>query len=284
MNFTSVFGPAKPLIAVLHLLPLPGAPRYEGSMVRVLDHALRELDIFKRHHPGGIIVENFRDTPFYPARVPAETVAALTCVAREVVRAADLPVGINVLRNDGEAAVAIATATGAQFVRINVHVGVVVSEQGIIEGSAHRTLRLRTALRSSVLILADVDVKHSAAIGGRGIRSDAQDAGERGLADGVIVSGARTGAATRADDIAAVRDATSLPVLVGSGVTPDNIDSLYSAVDGFIVGSYFKTDGISENFVDEPRVQKLVGRLKELSGQMKSVGTMTRDRASRRPE
>lgn len=263
--FKDVFGAGKPLIAVLHLQPLPGSPLYDGSMKGVYEQALGELEIFKRCAVQGVIVENFRDTPFYPGRVPAETIASMATVAREVVRAAGVPVGINVLRSDAEAAVAIATAAGAEFVRVNVHMNAVVSEQGIIQGVSHLSVRLRAALKSQVLIFADVGVKHAAPLADRGLRSETEDLAERGLADAVIVSGERTGAETRVEDVDVVRAATSLPVLIGSGVTLENVQHVYSKVDGLIVGTYFKKDGVGDNFVEEARVQRFARRLSELS-------------------
>ena len=260
MTFTDLFGSKKPLIGVLHLLPLPGAPRYDGAIQKVYDHALSELAIFKTHAIDSVIVENFRDIPYYPGRVPAETIAALAAVSREVVRAAGMPVGVNVLRSDGEAAVAIAAAAGAHYVRVNVHMGAVVSEQGIIEGMSQLSVRLRSALRSNALICADVGVKHAAALAGRGLTTDARDLAERGLADVLIVSGERTGAETNVADVDEVRAATTLPLLVGSGATPDNIHTLLPKVNGVIVGSYFKTDGVGDNAVDDARVQTFARR------------------------
>src|SRR6187402_1892819 len=143
MSFADVFGEKPVLIGCIHLAPLPGAPRYAGSMSDVFQQALEEGEIYRRAGIDGLSIENFRDRPFYPERVPPETTAAMAAVAREVVNAIKLPIGINVLRNDGAAALAVATAAKAHFVRINVHMGVVVSEQGIIQGKAHETLRLR---------------------------------------------------------------------------------------------------------------------------------------------
>src|SRR4026208_964410 len=156
MSFQDLFGDRKPLIGVLHLLPLPGAPLYEGAIQKAYDQALAELEIFKRHVIDSVIVENFRDMPYFPGRVPVETVAAMAAVSREIVRAAAMPVGINVLRSDGgaasaaagagprksrrpaampvgitvlrsdgEAAIAVAAAAGAHYVRVNVHMGAV---------------------------------------------------------------------------------------------------------------------------------------------------------------
>ena len=175
-------------------------------------------------------------------------------MTREVVRIAQVPVGVNALRNDAQAALAIATATEAAFMRVNVHMGV-TSDQGIIQGMSHETLRLRAALRSSVLIFADVGVKHATPLGDRGLVLETRDLSERGLVDALIVSGVWTGAETSLDDIALVRQHTTLPVLLGGGATPDNLHRVYDQVDGLIVGSTFKQAGQAENMVEEARVK-----------------------------
>jgi len=269
MKFNTLFVRPKPLIACIHLLPLPGAPGYSGKMSKVFDTALAEVEIFKRHGVDGLIVENFRDKPFFPGRLPPETVAALTALTREVVKAADVPVGVNALRNDGEAAVSIATAAEAHFVRINVHMGAVVSEQGLIQGNSHATLRLRAALRSDVLIFADVGVKHAAPLASRGLAAEARDLAERGLADAIIVSGELTGAETSPEDVEIVRASTDLPILIGSGATPENLQRVYAKVDGLIVGSYFKQGGKGENLVDEARVRSFAEVLAVAAGRAK---------------
>jgi membrane complex biogenesis BtpA family protein len=233
-------------------------------MAEVYDRALQETEIFSRNAIDGLIIENFRDKPFFPVRVPAETVAALSAVAREVMKLANIPIGINVLRNDGESAVAIAAAVEAQFVRVNVHMNAVVSEQGIIQGTSHLTLRLRSALRSDVMIFTDVGVKHAAPLADRGLAIETRDLAERGLADAIIVSGELTGAETKTADVEIVRQNTSLPILIGSGATPENLHKVYSKVDGVIVGSYFKTDGKGNNFVDEKRVKAFVAAMESL--------------------
>lgn len=266
MSFQDLFGERKPLIGVLHLLPLPGAPLYDGAIQTVYDQALGELDIFKRHHLDSVIVENFRDMPYFPGRVPVETVAAMAAVAREVVRAAEIPVGINVLRSDGEAAIAVATASGAHYVRINVHMGAVVADQGIVQGSSQFSVRLRSALKSRALIFADVGVKHAVPVAGRSLDLETRDLTERGLADAIIVTGDRTGVETRVSDVESVRRSTPLPLLVGSGATPENIEEMLPKVNGLIVGSYFKKDGAGHNLVDESRVQRFVRRFAELRG------------------
>jgi membrane complex biogenesis BtpA family protein len=235
-------------------------------MRAVYDAALTEADIFRRQGVDGLIVENFRDKPFYPGRVPAETVAALAAVTREIVKAAALPVGVNVLRNDALAAIAVAAAAEAHFIRVNVHMGAVVSEQGVIQGVSHETLRLRAGLHSKALIFADVGVKHAAPLADRGLAAETKDLAERGMADAVIVSGELTGAETKAEDVDIVAAHTRLPILIGSGATPENLHKVFAKADGFIVGSYFKKNGRGENRVEAKRVNTFMRQFKTLSG------------------
>lgn len=264
MIFNDVFGEKPCLIGCIHLAALPGSPRYAGSMSDVYQQALEEAEIYRRSGIDGLIVENFRDRPFYPDRVPPETVAAIATVTREIVSAVKLPIGVNVLRNDAEAALAIAVAAKAHFIRINVHMGAVVSEQGIIQGRAHETLRRREALKAKVLIFSDVGVKHSSPLASRGLATEAYDATERGFADALIVSGEITGREVNMQDVEAVHGASKLPLFIGSGANPENIGKLAGKVRGVIVGTYCKTDGESENLVDEARVRRMVEAFKAL--------------------
>lgn len=264
MGFLSLFPENKPVIACVHLAPLPGAPGYRGNMHAVIDQALEEAVLFEKSGINALIVENFRDKPFYPESVPAETVAAMTAVTREVVRAVTIPVGVNVLRNDAHAGIAVATCAQAEFIRINIHMGAVVSEQGIIQGKSHETLRLRAALRSSVLIFADVGVKHAAPLASRGLGVEAKDLEARGAADAIIVSGELTGSETSPDDVDIVRANTRIPLLIGSGVTPENIHKVLPKADGLIVGSYFKKKGIGENHIDPARIKIFMKKINAL--------------------
>lgn len=263
-SFRSLFGSEKPVIACLHLMALPGSPLYGGSIHPVFETALQEADLFVKHGVDGLIVENFRDKPFFPGRLPAETVASMAAVGREVVKHVSIPVGINALRNDAESALAIATAVGADFIRVNVHMNAVVSDQGIVQGLSHKTLRLRSALRSDALIFADVGVKHAAPLADRGLAVETRDLTERGLVDAVIVSGELTGEETKTSDVDVVKQHTHLPLLIGSGVTPENIDKVYAKSDGFIIGSYFKKDGKADHFVEEGRVKLFMDAIKDL--------------------
>ena len=254
MSFNQLFPNNKPLIGCIHLLALPGSPGYCGNLTTVLNQALKEAEVFNKQKVDGLIVENFGDIPFYPDQVPAETIAFMTMITHEIKKVFKGVVGVNVLRNDAKAALSIAVATQAQFIRVNVHIGAAVTDQGIIEGKACNTLRLRKSLNSDVLIFADVAVKHASPLGNRSIEEETKDLTERGLADALIVSGNHTGGEANLKEIYRIKQNTHLPVIIGSGITLDNLNNYFSLADGFIVGSYFKTDGRAQNEVEEARV------------------------------
>lgn len=252
--------PARPLlIGVVHLAPTPGAPRFGGDLEALLARAAADA---RALHAGGcdaLIVENFGDAPFYPRRVPAETSATLALALERVAeQAPDLPLGVNVLRNDARAALGLCALGRASFARINVHIGAAVSDQGVLTASAHRTLRERARLCPGALLLCDVHVKHATPLGRESAAEAAADTLERGLADALIVSGARTGAAPSLAQLAAVRAAVPGAILlIGSGVNADNAAALCAQADGAIVGTALKRHGRVDEPVDEARVAAL---------------------------
>lgn len=251
----------KPLIGMVHLLPLPGSPRWGGSMQAVLDRALADVAALAEGGMDGVLVENFLDAPFFGDPVPAETVAAMARVVGRVTAASPVPVGVNVLRNDARAALGVAVATGASFVRVNVHTGIMWTDQGTLEGRAAESLRLRVALDADVAILADVLVKHATPPPGLTVADAAADTWHRGLADGLIVTGSGTGMATDLDRVAEARaGAPRAAVLVGSGVTPDSVGRVLEMADGAIVGSCLGVGGVAGAGIDPARVRELVAR------------------------
>ena len=244
---------------MVHLLPLPGAPRYDGSMQQVLDRAVRDAHALADGGVDGIIVENYGDAPFFPDVVPPVTVAALTRAIEEVRRAVRLPIGVNVLRNDALSALSVAAVTGAQFIRVNVHTGALLTDQGWIAGRAFETLRLRKALDAPVAIYADVLVKHAVPPAGLTIEDAARDAFLRGGADALIVSGTATGAPAEIEDVRRVRHALpAAPIWIGSGVTVASVAALLEVADGVIVGSAFQQDGRAGAEVVTDQVRRLV--------------------------
>jgi membrane complex biogenesis BtpA family protein len=247
----------KIVIGMIHLRALPGAPGYAGNLDELREAAMRDADALATGGVDGLMIENFGDVPFYPTRVPACVVAQMTAIAAEVKGRFPLPLGINVLRNDGLGALAVAHAVGAEFIRVNVLCGARVADQGILQGIAHDLLRERSLMQATVKILADVDVKHSAPLAPRELADEVDDTIRRGLADAVIVSGAGTGKTTTPEKVAAVKSfAGNVPVFVGSGVSAGTVAS-YPSADGFIVGTAFKKDGNPANPVEADRVKML---------------------------
>jgi membrane complex biogenesis BtpA family protein len=244
------------IIGMLHVPALPGSPRSELSFNAILDWVFKDGDALAGGGVDALILENFGDVPFYPHRVPPHTVAFMTAIAREVKRAFNLPLGINVLRNDAETAIAIASAVSAEFIRVNIHIGARVTDQGIIEGAAHQTLRYRKLLSSDVQIFADVNVKHSAPITARPLEEEVEEVVSRGCADAVIVTGSATGKQTALEELkTAKRAAGPVPVFAGSGVDAQNVAEVLKIADGAIVGTSFKRDGVTTNPVERDRVR-----------------------------
>lgn len=251
------------LIGMVHLLPLPDAPRWGGSIQTVLSRAREDATALQDAGFDAVIVENFLDAPFHPDRVPPITVAAMTRVVATVVERTSIPVGVNVLRNDASAALSIAAVTGASFIRVNVHTGAMWSDQGLLTGRAHETLRLRRSLEAPVAILADVHVKHATPPAGARLSDAASDAWQRGLADGLVVSGSGTGHTTRPDDLTEVSTAVpDAPVFLGSGVTAEAVSALPSEAHGAIVGSAVMEHGRAGAGIDPARARSFVRALR----------------------
>jgi membrane complex biogenesis BtpA family protein len=157
-------------------------------------------------------------------------------------------------------ALAVGVAVESQFIRVNIHTGARLTDQGIVEGNAHRLLRYRKLLGSDVQILADVDVKHSSPLAVRELSNEVEETVSRGCADGIIVTGSATGKQTALQDLQrAVEAARGTPVLVGSGVEHNNVASVLAVADGVIVGTALKRDGVSINSVDPERVRTFMG-------------------------
>ena len=260
MNRKSLFHPYPTLIGVVHLPPLPGSPNSKGQLSEARKKLSQDLLALKRGGAHGVIMENFGDAPFHPGPVPPATLASMTALAVEARQLFPGPLGINLLRNDGIGALAVAQAAGADFIRVNVLVGARVADQGVLQGIADRLLRMRREIGAEkIRILADVDVKHSAPLApGYTLEDEARDAWERGGADGLILSGAGTGHGTDPDHLRrAHASAPDAPLWVGSGTTLENIPDFLPEASGFIVGTALKRGGK----VDPDRVRAFVRAL-----------------------
>lgn len=250
------------LIGVVHLRPMPGDPAYRGGgFDAVLEAAERDAEALVEGGADAMIVENFGSAPFPKGTpeqpTPPHQIAMLTRAVEACLRRG-VPVGVNVLRNDVVSALGIAAATGAGFVRVNVHAGAYVTDQGLIEGRAFETLRYRDRVDARrVAILADVRVKHATPLAPRPVDVEVKDVLHRGMADAVVVTGTGTGEPVSGELLAEVRAAApDATVVIGSGMSPSRAD-LAALADAAIVGTWIKRDGKVALPVDPERVRRL---------------------------
>ena len=259
MDLNQIFKTPNPIIGVVHLLPLPTSCRWGGSLKAAIARAEQEATALASGGVDGIMVENFFDAPFTKSDVDPAIVSAMTLIVQRISNLVTLPLGVNVLRNDARSAMAIASCVDAQFIRVNVLTGVMATDQGLIEGEADKILRYRRELGSDVKILADVLVKHARPLSAPNLTVAVQDTIERGLADGIILSGWATGSPPSLEDLElASAAANGVPVFIGSGASWENIATLMQAADGAIVSSSLKRHGKRDQPIDPIRVSQFV--------------------------
>jgi membrane complex biogenesis BtpA family protein len=255
----SLFGVSRALIGVVHLQALPGTPESKLDIDAIKSIAVDEARIYKDAGFDGVMIENTHDRPYLKAGAGPEITAAMAVIGAEIKRATSLPLGVQVLAGSNSAAIAVALACGASFVRVEGFVFAHVADEGLIEASAGTLLRYRRAIGANhIRVFADVKKKHSA----HAITSDVDivetaKAAEFFLVDGVIVTGVSTGQAAEPDEVNSVGRGVSVPAIVGSGVTTDNIVN-YKHADAFIVGSSIKKDGVWSGPLDRDRARELV--------------------------
>ncbi len=229
------------------------------ALDHIIERAARDASMLQDAGFDAVVVENFGDAPFHAMSVEPHTVASMAQCVHAVVGACRVPVCVNVLRNDAIAALAVAATTGAQAIRVNVHLGVYAADQGMIEGRAAETLQYRQRLGADLAIWADVHVKHAQPLSQPDIALAAEELVDRGRADAIIVSGSTTGRSADLDDLRRVKGAVpQCPVFVGSGVTAENVREYLELCNGVIVGSDLKRDGKASNPLDADRVKHFV--------------------------
>ncbi|MEO1269449.1 MAG: BtpA/SgcQ family protein [Myxococcota bacterium] len=264
---------ARGFIGVLHMPAMPGDPNHSGGGFTAVEHqVLADAAALAEGGAHGVILENFGSAPFRKGtlgqRIPPHQVALMAILARGIrTRWPGLSLGINCLRNDAASALGIAAAADADFIRVNVHTGAYITDQGLIEGEAESSLRYRHSLGAGkVAIMADVLVKHAAPLVPLNAAQATRDTLQRGMADGIIVTGEATGAPISEGLLAEVRAAAgeATAVVLGSGVTPDNAATLAPLADGAIVGTWIKHEGALRNPVDVVRVRAMAELLGEL--------------------
>ena len=247
------------LIGMVHLRPLPGSPRFGGDVDAILERAVSDARTLADAGFDAIMIENFGDAPFFADSVPAVTVASMTRAVAAVSESIDLPIGVNVLRNDGLSAIAVAAATGASMIRVNVLSSMMYTDQGPIVGRAAEIARASSQLAPDLQILADVFVKHASPPPGSTIELAAIDAWERSGADCLVVSGTGTGSSVDLEDLKRVRAAVpDAPIAIGSGASISNIAALADLSDTVIVGSSIKPNQDPAEAVDADLATRFV--------------------------
>jgi len=260
LNYRRTMGCAQPVIGMVHVQALPGTPGYGGSMQAIIDLALRDADTLMRGGVHALLLENMHDLPYLRRDVGHEVSAAMTVVAHLVKNTIALPTGLQILAGANQAALAVAHAAGLDFIRAEGFVFGHLADEGWMDADAGPLLRYRKQIGAEhMLILTDIKKKHSAhaATADVSLRETAH-AAQFFKSDGVIVTGTATGEAASLADLEALHGHTDLPVLVGSGITADNIGAFGKFCDGFIVGSSLKHNGDWRAAVDYERVARLL--------------------------
>ena len=268
-SLAEMFGVDKPVIGMVHLWPLPGAPGYAGYPIdTIVDQARRDAQLLLEGGVDGLMVENMWDLPYYVSTdVQPQAMTCQAVAARAIVEMANVPVGINVVHNGGLVALAIAIAAGASFMRVCILTGARLWDTGELDhGCAADLLRRRKELNAEhVKLFADVDKKHSVPFPGLDLETHIEWT-EFYRADALIVSGRMTGDAPPVDKVRRAKELATRPILLGSGTTAENIAEFLTYADGAIVGSSLKVDGVAENPVDVGRVQQYMDAVKAVRG------------------
>jgi hypothetical protein len=266
MKNKTIFNISKPVIGMIHVDALPGTPKYGGSVKSIIDKAIKEALIYKDSGIDVIAIENMHDVPYLKRNAGHEISSLMSVIGYEVKNKSGLMCGIQILAGANTEALAAAHSAGLDFIRVEGFVFAHIADEGIIESDAGKLLRYRKLIGAeNILIFTDIKKKHSShSITNDVSITETAKAAEFFLSDGVVLTGKSTGEEANADELKSVRETTSLPVIIGSGITAGNIEKYYNLADAFIIGTYFKKDGRWENEVDHNRVKKFLNRCKEL--------------------
>jgi uncharacterized protein len=261
-----LFAARRPVVGVIHVGALPGTPGSRLGVDALARLAAREAAAYREGGVDGLMIENMHDVPYLRGSVGPEIVAAMAVVGRAVKEASGLPTGVQILAGANVEAMSVAHAAGLDYIRAEAYTFAHVADEGIIESSAAELLRFRRRVGADgVRVWADVKKKHAAhAITADVSLGETAAAVEFMLGDAVIVSGGVTGEPPRAADVREAKSRCRIPVLLGSGVTPENVAEFFDDADGFIVGSYFKEGGIWSNTVERARVERLTKAVRRL--------------------
>ncbi|MEA2103375.1 MAG: BtpA/SgcQ family protein [Candidatus Cloacimonadota bacterium] len=270
--FKKIFKKQKSVIGMIHVHALPGTPKNSKSISEIIKIALAEVEIYQNNGIDGILLENMHDVPYLNRNVGPEITAAMAVIALRVKQITNLPCGIQILAGANREAVAVAKAANLDFIRAEGFVFSHIADEGFMDGCAGDLIRYRKKIGAeNIAIFTDIKKKHSS----HAITSDVDlaemaIAAEFSLSDGIIVTGRSTSLPASVGDLKQVTSAmhrsyfSHLPIIIGSGITDENIEKYWELADCFIVGSYFKKDGFWENAVSEKRVKQFAESIQRL--------------------
>ncbi len=256
----------KSIIGMIHVDALAGTPHYKGSFQSIVDKALDEACTYQKAGIDILMIENMFDVPYMNRKVGPEITASMAVIAREIKREINLPLGMQILAGANNDAMAASLVSGADFISAEGFVFSHIADEGQMDACAGELMRYRKEIGAqNVKVFCDIKKKHSS----HALTSDVDivetaKAAEFFLSDGVIVTGASTGAIASVDELKATKAAVKIPVLIGSGVTLDNVDQYLAYADAIIVGSHFKEGGFWRNPVSEKIVKRFMEKVASL--------------------
>jgi membrane complex biogenesis BtpA family protein len=254
------------ILGMIHTEALPGTPKYKGNFTKILEKAKEEAKIYQENGIDGLIIENMHDIPYLNSKVGPEITAAMSIIGYEIKKQTKLPCGIQILAGANKEALSVALAAGLDFIRAEGFVFSHIADEGMMNSCAGDLLRYRKQIGAEhIAVFTDIKKKHSS----HAITADIDivetaHTAEFFLSDGVIVTGISTGTSADKEEIKAVKNAVSIPVLVGSGVTLDNLEEYFYIANGLIIGSYFKEEGLWSNPLSPIKVKKLMEKVAKL--------------------
>jgi membrane complex biogenesis BtpA family protein len=267
LKFKQIFSKKHTIIGMIHVLALPGTPKYRGSIQEIIDLSVSEAALYKKAGIDALMIENMHDVPYTKNEVGAEINSVMTLVAKAIKDEVGLPSGIQILAGANKTALAVAKATGLEFIRAEGFVFGHVADEGYIDSQAADLLRYRKMIDAeNIAIFTDIKKKHSAhAITADVDIVDTAHAAEFFLSDGLIITGKQTGHSADVKEIKAVSKSVHIPVLIGSGVTLENLETFLPLADALIVGSYFKENGYWENTLNYRRIADFMEKVNQIS-------------------
>jgi membrane complex biogenesis BtpA family protein len=264
-KFNKIFKKTKPVIGMIHVEALPGTPNYQGDINFIIDKAVREALLYKKSGIDALMIENMHDVPYQKNQVGPEISSLMSLIAHLIKKETGLALGIQILAAANKEALAVAKSAQLDFIRAEGFVFGHLADEGYIDSQAATLLRYRKQIDAeSIAVFTDIKKKHSS----HAITADLNivetaHAAEFFLSDGLIITGKQTGFETDINEIKTVKKHSKLPVLIGSGVTLDNVAKYLPIADALIVGSYFKKNGFWKNDLDASRVLSFMEKVRE---------------------